>query len=78
LRGIRRSRPHENIPLHYRQSGSLLPRRTAAAVGIGLDHAGVDGEALPADQSLLHAALDHVLEHMPKRVALPEATMTIL
>src|SRR6202521_4852877 len=56
----------------------LLARRAAAAIGIGLDHTGVDGKAFTAYQSFLHAPLDDILEQMPKRLALTEATVTIL
>jgi hypothetical protein len=49
-----------------------LAYRAAAAIGVGLDYAGVNGKAFAADQSLLHASLDHTLEHLPERIALPE------
>src|ERR1700724_343466 len=56
----------------------LLALSTAAAVGVGLDHAGVDGKAFATDQSLLHASRDHAFEHLPKCVALPETAVTVL
>ena len=34
------------------------------AFGIGLDQAGIDGKAFPADEPLAHAAAHHRLEHM--------------
>src|SRR5206468_8286347 len=53
-------------------------RRAPAAIGVGLDYAGIDGKAFATDQSLLHAARDHALEHLPKRIALTEAAVTVL
>src|ERR1039457_1453051 len=56
----------------------LFARRTAATIGIGSNHTGVDGKAFAANQSFLHTPLDHALEHMPKRFALTEAAMPVL
>src|ERR1700686_1292830 len=56
----------------------LLVRRTAAAIGIGLDHTGIDGKAFAPNQAFLHAPLNHTLKHMPKRFALTEAAMPVL
>src|ERR1700682_1707985 len=55
-----------------------LARRAAAAIGVGLDHAGIDGKAFATDQPLLHAPCDYTLEHLPKRIALPETAVTVL
>jgi len=50
----------------------------AVAAGVGLDHAGVHGEALAAHQPRRHAAAHHQLEHVAKQVALTEAAMPVL
>src|SRR5215472_19081261 len=47
-------------------------------VGVGLDHAGVDREALAADQPLIDAALHCRLEHAAQQIALAEATVPVL
>src|SRR6202040_4150261 len=52
--------------------------RTAAAIGIGLNHTGVDSKAFAIDQSFPHTPLNHTLKHLPKRFALTEAAMPVL
>jgi len=47
-------------------------------IGVGLDHAGIDCEALAADQSLVDAALDRRLEHLAQQVAVAETAVPVL
>src|SRR5438128_285308 len=56
----------------------LLTRHTTTAIGIGLDHTGIDGKAFATDQPFLHTPLNDALEHMSKRVALTKATVAVL
>ncbi len=55
-----------------------LPGTQALPVGIGLDQAGIDREAIAADQPFGHAALDHRLEHLTQQIAIAEAAMPVL
>lgn len=50
----------------------------ACPIGIDLDDAGVDGEALTTDQSLGHATLEHTLEHEAQSIALAKAPVAVL
>lgn len=45
---------------------------------IGLDHAGVDGEAFATNQALAHAASQHRLKDGAKCIALSEAAVPVL
>ena len=47
------------------------------AACVRLDHAGIDGKALTANQSDLHARRYDALEHQPERVARTEAAMPV-
>jgi hypothetical protein len=55
-----------DLPCRMDAASDLAHRcvRTAAALGIGLDHAGVHGKAFAADQAFLHAALHHTRIHV--------------
>ena len=71
--------------LAYRARERRLPvpagiaaRDTALAVCVGLDDAGIDGEAFASDQALSQAALQHLLEHEAQRVAVAEPSMPVL
>ncbi len=44
--------------------------------GVGLDYAGIDGEALAADQTRRHAATDNFLEDSAQDIALAEPAVT--
>jgi hypothetical protein len=46
--------------------------------GVRADQAGVDGEALAADQALGHAPPDHALEELAQQIALAEAAVPVL
>jgi hypothetical protein len=46
-----------------RQTGSTFDR--GAVAGIGLDQAGIDGEAFAADKAFVDTALQHSLEQPP-------------
>ena len=55
-----------------------IARHAALAVRLGLDQAGVHGEALAADQAFRHApAQDHV-EQLTQQVALPKTAVAVL
>jgi hypothetical protein len=56
----------------------LLARHAALAVGVGGDQAGVDGEALAADQAFGHAAAHDGLEQLAQQIALAEAAVAVL
>jgi hypothetical protein len=56
----------------------LVPRRRVLAVGVGLDHAGIDREALATNQALGNAAGDGLLEQLAQQIALPEAAVAVL
>lgn len=60
------------------QVDRLLAGGVTATIRVGFDHAGVDGKAFTTDQSFPHTSLDHTLEDMAKRFALPEAPMAVL
>ncbi len=47
-------------------------------VGVGLDQAGVDREAVAAHEPLRHAAAHHLLEEMAQQIAVAEAAMAVL
>jgi hypothetical protein len=47
------------------------------AAGIGLEHAGVDCEALTLDQAHSHRRPDNALEDVAQHVALAEATQPV-
>jgi hypothetical protein len=54
----------------------LLPldaRDRTLTVGIGFDQAGINGEALAADQTSLDARSHHALKHTTEDIALTEA-----
>ena len=46
--------------------------------GIGLQHAGIDGEPFALDQAGCHADGDETLEDVAKDVALPEPMEAVL
>jgi hypothetical protein len=46
--------------------------------GVGADVAGVDGEALAADQALGHAAAHHALEQLSQQIAVAKAAVAVL
>jgi hypothetical protein len=56
----------------------LVARHAALPVGVGLDHAGIDREALTADQPLSNAALYGRFEHPAQQIALPETAVPVL
>ena len=45
---------------------------------LGQAMAGVDGEALPDEQTLGHAAAQHRLEQFPQQIAVAEKAMVVL
>lgn len=47
-------------------------------VGVGLDQAGIDREAVAADEPLRDAAPDGRLEQLPQKIALAETTMPVV
>ena len=47
------------------------------AASVGLDHAGVNGEALATHQTGFHAAAHHVLKHGAQNVTVAEPAMAI-
>jgi phage terminase large subunit-like protein len=51
----------------------LVPRDRALTVGIGFDQAGINGEALAADQTSLDTRSQHALKHATEDIALTEA-----
>jgi len=55
-----------------------VPSTAIAVAGVGLDQAGVDGKAFPADQALVDAAPQHALEQPPQQIALAKAAMPVL
>src|SRR6202011_3871490 len=88
LRHDRRSRAKRGI-VEYRQilphgmvrllgGRPLATRHATLAVGVGLDHAGIDREALAADQPLGDAALYGRLKHLAQQVAVAEAAVPVL
>jgi hypothetical protein len=56
----------------------LVGWHTAVATGVGLQHAGIDGEAFPLDQSHRHCRPHHALEDVPQQIALAVATQSVL
>ena len=50
----------------------------ALLVGVGGDQAGIDREAIGANQALRHAASNDGLEQMPQEIALAKAAMPVL
>ena len=56
----------------------LADRCRVLLVGVGADDAGVNGEALAADQALGDAARDHGLEQTAEQIALAEPAMAVL
>jgi hypothetical protein len=47
------------------------------AAGVGSDDAGVNREALAADQALGHAAPDHALEQFAQQITVAEAAVAL-
>ncbi len=58
-------------PIHL---GPLDPLKAA---GIGLDHRGVHGKALAADQPRRHATADNLLEHLAQDIAVAKAAVAV-
>jgi hypothetical protein len=58
--------------------GPTAARHATLPVGVGLDHAGVDREALATDQPLVDAALHGRLEHLAQQIALAETAVPVL
>ena len=56
----------------------LRPFRRALPVGVGPDQAGIDREALAADQPFLDAAPDRRLEQLAQEIAVAEAAVPVL
>jgi len=56
----------------------LRPFRRALPVGVGPDQAGIDGEALTANQSFFDAAPHCRLEQLTKEIAVPETPVAVL
>ena len=56
----------------------LAARHATLPVGIGLDHAGVDREALAADQPLVNTAPHGRLEHLAQQIAVAETAVPVL
>lgn len=57
---------------------ALADRHRALAVGIGLNHAGVDREPLATDQALGDAAHHRRLEQHAQKIAIAEAAVAVL
>src|SRR6185369_14704419 len=55
----------------------LVRRLAMIAASIGLDHAGINGEAFTLDQASIHAGPHHSLEQLPEDVAAAEPTVAI-
>ena len=65
-------------PARCRGRQSLRPLDATLPVSIGLDQAGVDREALAADQARRDAAAEDGLEHPAQEIALAEAAVPVL
>src|SRR5262249_25929409 len=80
-RRTRRRREPPDTPAPRDSQSRELATRCPARCAAGwhrLDHAGVDGERLAANQPLGHAALDGRLEYLAQQIALAEAAMPVL
>ena len=55
----------------------LGPLDPLEAAGVGLDHAGIHGKALAADQTGCHAAADNLLEDLAQDIALAKTTVPV-
>ena len=60
-----------------RRPVGFLGRHAVIAAGVGLDHAGIDREALTLDQARVHARTHHSFEDLAQDVAVTEAAVTI-
>jgi len=56
----------------------LCARHTTLPVRIGLHQAGIDREPFTTHQPLAHAALQHLLEHEPQRIAVAKPAVAVL
>ncbi len=52
-----------------RRAGLLVVPITGRPAGVGLDHAGIDGEPFAADQTRFHAAADTFFKHRARVTA---------
>lgn len=57
---------------------AFTARHAALAIGVRLDQAGVDREALTTDQALGHASPDRRLEDLAQQIAVAEAAVAVL
>lgn len=56
---------------------AVRSRPAALAIGVGADQAGIDREALAADQPFGHAAAHRRLEHLAQQIAVAEAAVSV-